>query len=267
LFLGQTGVGKTELSKALAEVLFDDENSLIRIDMSEYMDSFTVSKLIGAPPGYAGYDDGGELTEEVRRHPYSVVLFDEIEKANPDVLNILLQILDDGRLTDGKGRLINFKNTIIIMTSNLGMNELENRNSLGFNSKIIDDENYEDMKNFLIDNLKKHIRLELLNRIDSIVVFHKLNREELRQIAILMLNKLNSRLKDLNLQLEFTPNAIDYIVINGIDEKLGARPLKRFIQNEIETPLADKLLKKELNNVTKLKVDVFNNQLIFDIIA
>lgn len=244
LFLGQTGVGKTELCKALAEAMFDNENNIIRIDMSEYMESYSVSKLIGAPPGYVGHDDGGQLTEQIRRKPYSVVLFDEIEKAHPDVFNILLQVLDDGRLTDSHGRTVNFKNTIIIMTSNCGVNELNNRtSSLGFNSTFTtENPEYSEMKETILAAVRRKFKPEFLNRIDVITVFHSLTEEDLTNIAKIMLNNLNKRLKEKDINIKFTESALKYIVEKGTSAEYGARPLKRLIQNEIEDRLTDALL-------------------------
>ena len=265
LFLGQTGVGKTELCKALAEAMFDNENSIIRIDMSEYMESHSVAKLIGAPPGYVGHDDGGQLTEQVRRKPYSVVLFDEIEKAHPDVFNIMLQMLDDGRLTDSQGRVVNFKNTIIIMTSNCGISELQSRSaSLGFSNMGISRENpdFDQMKDIIMASVRRKFKPELLNRIDVITVFHSLGVEELTKIAKLMLSSLNKRLKEHNIDIKFTENALRYVVEKGTNPEYGARPLKRLIQQEIEDRLADGLLSGELNHATVI-VDSDGNNLYF----
>jgi len=265
LFLGQTGVGKTELCKALAEAMFDSENNIIRIDMSEYMESYSVSKLIGAPPGYVGHDDGGQLTEQVRRKPYSVLLFDEIEKAHPDVFNIMLQILDDGRLTDSHGRTVNFKNTIIIMTSNCGVSELNTHTSqLGFNSSSFTVENpeYEQMKDTIMQSVRRKFKPEFLNRIDVITVFHSLTEENLTGIAKIMLNNLNKRLKEKDIDLKFTESALKYIVEKGTSPEYGARPLKRLIQQEIEDKLTDALLSGELQS-KNIVVNVANDQLVF----
>lgn len=259
LFLGQTGVGKTELCKALAEAMFDSENNIIRIDMSEYMESYSVSKLIGAPPGYVGHDDGGQLTELVRRKPYSVVLFDEIEKAHPDVFNILLQVLDDGRLTDSHGRTVNFKNTIIIMTSNCGVSELTSRTSqLGFNSNgfTADNPEYDQMKETILNAVRRKFKPEFLNRIDVITVFHSLTESDLTSIAKIMLNNLNKRLKEKGIGLKFTESALKYIVEKGTSSEYGARPLKRLIQQEIEDKLTDELL---LGNITEQNIIVSVN--------
>lgn len=265
LFLGQTGVGKTELCKALAEAMFDNENNIIRIDMSEYMESYSVSKLIGAPPGYVGHDDGGQLTELVRRKPYSVVLFDEIEKAHPDVFNILLQVLDDGRLTDSHGRTVNFKNTIIIMTSNCGVSEINSHTSqLGFNNLgfTTDNPDYEQMKEVILSSVRKKFKPEFLNRIDVITVFHSLTENDLTNIAKIMLNNLNKRLKDRNINLRFTESALKYLVEKGYSAEYGARPLKRLIQTEIEDNLTDALLSGEIKN-NNIVVSVQNDKLKF----
>ena len=247
LFLGQTGVGKTELSKALAETLFGNEDSMIRIDMSEYMESHTVSKLIGAPPGYVGFDEAGQLTEKVRRKPYSVILFDEIEKAHPDVMNMLLQILDDGRLTDGQGRTVNFKNTVIIMTSNVGARLLADKKSLGFivdnkDKSKADIKDYEDTKKEVMAELKKQFKPEFLNRIDETIVFHKLNSDDVSKIIDIMLKKVEKRLTEQNIIVEIDKKAKDLIAKSGVDDNYGARPLRRAIQNMIEDRIAEEIL-------------------------
>ena len=230
IFVGPTGVGKTELSKALAESMFGSEDLMIRIDMSEYMEKHSVSKLIGAPPGYIGYDETGQLTEKVRRKPYSVILFDEIEKAHPDVFNMLLQILEDGRLTDSKGRVVNFKNTIIIMTSNVGTGEINKMKRVGFAGG--DDADYDNMKDKLFDALKKQFRPEFINRIDEIIVFQYLTKEETKQIVSIMIDNLNKRLEPRNIKIKLTEKAADYIIKNGYDSEYGARPLRRLVSKE-----------------------------------
>ncbi len=265
LFLGQTGVGKTELCKALAEAMFDDENNIIRIDMSEYMESYSVSKLIGAPPGYVGHDDGGQLTELVRRKPYSVVLFDEIEKAHPDVFNILLQVLDDGRLTDSHGRTVNFKNTIIIMTSNCGVSEINSHTSqLGFNNLgfTTDNPDYAQMKEIIMNSVRKKFKPEFLNRIDVITVFHSLTEKDLTNIAKIMLSNLSKKLKEKDINIKFTEGALKYLVEKGTSSEYGARPLKRLIQTDIEDELTDALLSGEIRN-NNVVVTVQNDKLKF----
>ena len=264
LFLGPTGVGKTELSKALAEVLFGDENAMIRLDMSEFMEPHSVSKLIGAPPGYVGFDDGGQLTEKIRRKPYSVVLFDEIEKAHPDVMNMLLQILEDGRLTDSQGRTVNFKNTVIIMTSNLGARLITDRKQLGFANKEGEADSkkeYEEIKKEVMAELKKELRPEFINRIDEIIVFHKLNDNDINQIIDIMLKEVVNRLKEQKYDVEFEPDVKEMIAKEGIDKNFGARPLRRTIQNLVEDKLAEKILdgklvKGKVNKITKKQLEV-----------
>ena len=267
LFLGPTGVGKTELSKALAEVLFGDENSMIRVDMSEFMEPHSVSKLIGSPPGYVGFDEGGQLTEKIRRKPYSVILLDEIEKAHPDVMNMLLQILEDGRLTDSQGRTVNFKNTVIIMTSNLGARLITDKKTLGFtgiglnnsDEKTSKDENqkeYEETKKEVMSELKKDLRPEFINRIDEIIVFHKLNDNEISQIIDIMLKEVVNRLKEQKYQIELQPEVKELIAKEGIDKNFGARPLRRTIQNLVEDSLAEEILDGNLNKNTVTKFTV-----------
>ena len=262
IFLGPTGVGKTELSKALAEAVFGDENLLIRLDMSEYMEKHSTSKIIGAPPGYVGFDDnGGQLTEKVRRKPYSVILFDEIEKAHPDVFNILLQILDDGRLTDSKGRVVDFKNTIIIMTSNNGVSQINKMRKLGFNDE--DDKAYEDMKEQLMDSLKESFKPEFLNRIDDIIIFHQLTQQETRQIAKILTDSLAKRLAENGMKLEVSDKALDYLAEKGYDKEYGARPLKRVIQRMVEDRLSEEILKNTIHSGQTVLVDFDGNELTF----
>jgi len=261
LFLGTTGVGKTELCKALAHALFDSDDKMIRLDMSEFMESHSVSKLIGSPPGYVGFDDGGQLTEQVRRKPYSVVLFDEIEKAHPEVFNMLLQILEDGRLTDSHGRVVSFKNTIIILTSNIGSDKLNSKKiDLGFYDKPVEQK---DMQTIALDELKKHFRPELINRIDNIVVFNKLDSKVLTEIAKNMLINLNASLKSKNIELKFSASAVNYLVENGTNADYGARPLRRLITSSIEDELADMYLRGEIVDGNSVMVDCKNNKLKF----
>jgi ATP-dependent Clp protease ATP-binding subunit ClpC len=266
IFLGPTGVGKTELCKALAEAMFGDENAMLRLDMSEYMEKHTVSKLIGSPPGYVGFEEGGQLTEKVRRKPYSVVLFDEIEKAHPDVFNMLLQILEDGRLTDSQGRTVDFKNTIIIMTSNVGARLItEKQSSLGFNSENENAEESEkkDIKELVTGELRKVFRPEFLNRVDDIIVFNKLNKDEIKQIAVKMLKTLENRLDKMNIKISFTDNAISEIADKGFDENYGARPLRRAIQNEIEDPLSEQMLEGKVKDGAVVTCDFSDGQFTF----
>jgi ATP-dependent Clp protease ATP-binding subunit ClpC len=244
IFLGPSGVGKTELARTLAEFLFGDEDAMVRIDMSEYMEKHAVSRLVGSPPGYVGYDEGGQLTEAVRRKPYSVLLLDEIEKAHPDVFNILLQILEDGRLTDAQGRTVDFRNTIVIMTSNIGAKDIAKNVSFGFGSTDEMGASYEDMKNRIMGELKKVFRPEFLNRIDEVIVFHKLTREEIREIIDLLITRVKAQVAEHELQLELTDAAKDLIADKGWDPAMGARPLRRAIQRYIEDPLADEVLRQ-----------------------
>ena len=242
IFLGPTGVGKTELARSLAEALFEDEESMIRLDMSEYMEKHTTARLIGAPPGYVGYDEGGQLTEKVRRKPYSVILLDEIEKAHPDVFNVLLQILEDGRLTDGKGRTVSFRNTVVIMTSNVGANYIKKQPSVGFRPADAE-KSYESMKNRLLDELKRTFRPEFLNRVDDLIVFKSLSEEDIGQIVDLMLNDLAMRIKEYGLQIEVTPEAKRQLAREGYDPTYGARPLRRVIQKRLEDGISEEMLK------------------------
>jgi len=260
IFLGPTGVGKTELCRALAEALFGEEDAMIRIDMSEYMEKHTVSKLIGSPPGYVGYDDGGQLTEKVRRRPYSVVLFDEIEKAHPDVFNVLLQILDDGVLTDSQGRKVDFKNTVIVMTSNLGAHDLFNRKRLGFGGSDEKD-GYDEIKNTVMSQLKQTFRPEFLNRIDEIIVFHQLSREEISTIARSMVAQVAERIKALGITLTATDAAIDLISDEGFDPVYGARPLRRTIQSKLEDSVAESMLEGSVSSGDSITADVKDGKL------
>lgn len=261
IFLGTTGVGKTELAKALAEFLFNDEHSMVRIDMSEYQERHSVSRLIGAPPGYVGYDEGGQLTEAVRRKPYSVILLDEIEKAHPDVFNILLQVLDDGRLTDNKGRVVNFKNTIIIMTSNIGSHLIQE------NFKELTDINHEEVvaktKNELFELLKQTIRPEFLNRIDELIMFTPLNRNEIRDIAALQFNQVAQTLAEMGIQIEASSDALDWLAQLGYDPQFGARPLKRVIQKRILNELSKEILSGKVDKESRILLEVFENKFVF----
>ncbi|OGY41567.1 MAG: ATP-dependent chaperone ClpB [Candidatus Buchananbacteria bacterium RBG_13_39_9] len=266
IFLGPTGVGKTELAKALAEFMFNDENAMIRVDMSEYMEKHSVSKFIGSPPGYVGYEEGGQLTEQVRRRPYSVILFDEIEKAHPEVFNVLLQLLDDGRLTDAKGRVVNFKNAIIIMTSNLG-NQLLKEVSLGFEDKIEKQENKideEKMRERVYEAMKSHFKPEFINRLDEIIIFHPLGKKEIEKIIDLQLEIVKDRLAEKKIKLEFTPKLEEYLADKGFDPQFGARPLKRVIQNQILDDLALQIIEGKIKEGQKIKVDVDkDNKVVF----
>lgn len=265
LFLGPTGVGKTELTKALSEVMFGDENAMIRVDMSEYMEKHAVSKLIGSPPGYVGYEEGGQLTEKVRRKPYSVILFDEIEKAHPDVFNILLQILDDGHITDSTGRKINFKNTIIIMTSNIGARNIIEPKKVGFISDEDVEKSYHTMKKNVMEEVKRLFRPEFLNRIDEVLVFHPLTTEHIKNIAYIMIRDLVARItKNVGVNIELTEEAMAYLADKGYDKAYGARPLRRTIQSNIEDRLADLLLDGKLIEGDKAVVKIVDKELVFD---
>lgn len=263
IFLGPTGVGKTELARTLAEALFDDEEAMVRIDMSEYMEKHSVSRMIGSPPGYVGYDEGGQLTEPIRRRPYSVVLFDEIEKAHPDVFNILLQILEDGQLTDSTGRKVDFKNTVVIMTSNVGANLIEREATMGFKVNIDEKEEYEDMKDKVMTELRRTFRPEFLNRLDEIIVFHALNKEHIKEIVNLMLNDLRKRLEENNITIEVTDEAKMLLVEDGFDPQYGARPLRRSIQRLVENPLSEKILAGAIKDGDTVRIDVENGVLAF----
>lgn len=261
IFLGTTGVGKTELAKALAEYLFDDENMMTRIDMSEYQEKFSATRLIGAPPGYVGYDEGGQLTEAIRRKPYSVVLFDEIEKAHPDVFNILLQVLDDGRLTDNKGRVVNFKNTIIIMTSNMGSSLI--RENFEKMTPETHDQVVDETKVQVLELLKKTIRPEFLNRIDDIIMFTPLNEEEIRKIVTVQLNSVKKMLAQNGIALEFTDAALAFISDKGFDPQFGARPVKRVIQKYVLNELSKELLGGKINKDRPITIDSDGSGLVF----
>jgi ATP-dependent Clp protease ATP-binding subunit ClpC len=264
IFLGPSGVGKTELSKALAEFLFGDEDTLIQLDMSEYMEKHTVSRLIGSPPGYVGYEEGGQLTEAVRRKPFSVILFDEIEKAHPDVFNTLLQILEDGRLTDSQGHQVDFKNTIIIMTSNLGTRDIQKGPGIGFAARPDEKLSYEKMKDRVMDELKKSFRPEFLNRIDEVIVFHSLTQADVKQIVDLMMKRVTEQLKTKDLEIELTDAAKTILAEQGYDPSLGARPLRRTIQRLVEDPLSEKLLWKEFRAGQTIIVDARDGEIVFE---
>ena len=264
IFLGPSGVGKTELSKALAEFLFGDEDSLIQLDMSEYMEKHTVSRLIGSPPGYVGYEEGGQLTEAVRRKPFSVVLFDEIEKAHPDVFNTLLQILEDGHLTDAQGHKVDFKNTVIIMTSNLGTRDIQKGAGIGFASKPDASMSYERMKDKVMDELKRSFRPEFLNRIDEVIVFHSLSRDDVKNIVDLMMKRVTEQLRSKDVEIELSDAAKDLLAEKGYDPALGARPLRRTIQRLVEDPLSEKLLWKEFRAGQTIIVDARDGEMIFE---
>jgi ATP-dependent Clp protease ATP-binding subunit ClpC len=259
IFAGPTGVGKTELAKALAEFLFGDEDSLIQLDMSEFSEKHTVSRLFGSPPGYVGYEEGGQLTEKVRRRPFSVVLFDEVEKAHADIFNSLLQILEDGRLTDSQGRVVDFKNTLIIMTTNLGTRDIAKGVQMGFQAGGDTKTSYERMKAKVIDELKQHFRPEFLNRVDDTVVFAQLSQDEIIQIVDLMITKLDQRLRDKDMHIVLTTAAKVYVATKGYDPTLGARPLRRTIQREIEDPLSERILLHELHPGQVVRIDCEGN--------
>ncbi|CUH91966.1 ATP-dependent Clp protease ATP-binding subunit [Herbinix luporum] len=267
LFLGPTGVGKTELSKALAEAMFGTENAIIRVDMSEYMEKHSVSKLIGSPPGYVGYDEGGQLSEKVRQNPYSVILFDEIEKAHPDVFNILLQVLDDGHITDAQGRRVSFKNTIIIMTSNAGAQNIISPKRLGFTSVVDKDEDYRRMKDAVMDEVKRIFRPEFINRIDEIIVFHSLTKDHIKEIVGIMVNNIAKRSKaQMNISLEASKEALEYLAETGYDEKFGARPLRRAIQTNVEDKLAEAILAGNVKEGDQVKIDYLDNEIVLNTI-
>ena len=265
LFLGPTGVGKTELCKALAEAMFGTENALIRVDMSEYMEKHSVSKMIGSPPGYVGYEESGQLSEKVRRNPYSVILFDEIEKAHPDVFNILLQVLDDGHITDAQGRKIDFKNTILIMTSNAGAENIIAPKRLGFTSVDDEKEKYRFMKDRVMDEVKRIFKPEFLNRIDEIIVFHPLNKDNMKEIVSIMLSVINKRaMQQMGIELDVDESGKEYLIDKGYDEKYGARPLRRAIQSLLEDSLAEKILDGTVKEGERVLVSKGENGLIFE---
>ncbi|HLO89164.1 MAG TPA: AAA family ATPase, partial [Nostocaceae cyanobacterium] len=255
LFMGPTGVGKTELARALAQFLFDSDDALVRLDMSEYMEKHAVSRLVGAPPGYIGYEEGGQLSEAIRRHPYSVVLLDEVEKAHPDVFNILLQVLDDGRITDSQGRTVDFRNTVIVMTSNIGSEHILDVSG--------DDSQYETMRKRVTDALRKHFRPEFINRVDDIIIFHALSRGEMRHIIRIQLKRVENLLREQKISLEISANACDYLVEASYDPVYGARPLKRAIQREVENPIATKLLENTFVPGDTILIDLGENGLVF----
>ena len=266
IFLGPTGVGKTELCKALAEAVFGDENAIIRVDMSEYMDKFNVSKLIGSPPGYVGFEEGGQLTEKVRRKPYSVVLFDEIEKAHPDVFNILLQILDEGTVTDSQGRKIDFKNTVVIMTSNIGARLITSENkALGFGDKAEKEKGYDKIKEEVLGELKNVFRPELLNRIDEIIVFHQLEKPDIEKITSLMLNTLKARMAGLGIDIDFDESCVAHLAEAGFDINYGARPLRRAIQSQVEDLISDEMLSGNLKKGDKCTVKAVDGKLAVEV--
>jgi len=265
IFLGPTGVGKTELARALAEFLFGNEDALIRIDMSEYMERFAVSRLVGAPPGYVGYDEGGQLTERVRRRPYSVVLLDEIEKAHPEVFNILLQVLEDGRLTDSQGRTVDFRNTVIVMTSNVGTSSVDLGRGIGFLSDAdqASQQSYERMKSVIMDKMKQTFRPEFFNRIDEVIVFHALTREEIAQIVHLFLKRVHASLQGQGIDLIIADEVVKRLAEEGFDPTLGARPLRRAIQRLIEDPLAEEVLAGKFGAGDTVHADLQNGTVVF----
>ncbi len=268
MFLGPTGVGKTELVRTLAWFLFDDENAMVRLDMSEYQERHTVSRLIGAPPGYVGYEEGGQLTEAVRRRPYRVILLDEIEKAHPEVFNTLLQVMDDGRLTDGHGRTVDFKNTVVIMTSNAGVDLIKRESQLGFatarqESSRDHKQRYEDMKKKVMAEVQKAFRPEFLNRLDDIIVFHELSEEQLREIVDLMVKEVAERLAERKISLALTEKAKSWLAKEGYDPIYGARPLRRVIERFVENPLSSQMLRGEIKEGDAVKVDLGREGLTF----
>ena len=267
IFLGPTGVGKTELCRALGEAMFGDEDAVVRIDMSEYMEKHSVSRMIGSPPGYVGHDEGGQLTEKVRRKPYSVVLFDEVEKAHPDVFNILLQILEDGRLTDSQGRTVDFKNTVVVMTSNAGAHALESQKRLGFGSDVQTEmeraRGYEQMRDRIMKEVKNLFRPEFLNRVDEIIVFHPLQEEEIRRIAGLMVAQVQKRLLEQGIELDVPDEVVAYLAKAGFDPQYGARPLRRAIQRTIEDALSEEILAGRIHLGDRVAASVDGERIAF----
>ena len=266
LFLGPTGVGKTELSKALAEAMFGSESAMIRVDMSEYMEKHSVSKLIGSPPGYVGYDEGGQLSEKVRRNPYSVILFDEIEKAHPDIFNILLQVLEDGHITDAQGRKVNFKNTIIIMTSNAGAQRIVSPKTLGFASLEDKDQDYKKMKEGVMDEVKHMFKPEFINRIDEIIVFHALTKEDVKKIVAIMIENMNKRTKEqMDITIKASNAVLEFLAESSYDATYGARPLRRAIQNHVEDKLAEAVLDGKVKNGNTVTMKLKEKEIKFTI--
>ena len=265
IFLGPSGVGKTELAKTIAVFMFGKEDALIQIDMSEYMEKHSVSKLVGSPPGYVGYDEGGQLTEKIKRKPYSVILLDEIEKAHPDVFNILLQIFEDGHLTDSQGRRVDFKNTVIIMTSNLGAREINKNNPLGFKKIEDEDLSYDEIKNKVMSELKKAFRPEFLNRLDEVIVFHKLTRHEIYQIIDLMVSRISEQLDIQGIAMELKESAKELLLKKGYDSAMGARPMRRIIQSLIEDHISEKLISAEIKAGELIEISAENDQIQFEI--
>ena len=263
IFLGPTGVGKTELTKALAEFMFNDDKALIRVDMSEYMERHSVSKLLGSPPGYVGHDESGQLTEAVRHRPYSVILFDEIEKAHPEVFNVLLQVLDEGRMTDGKGRVVNFKNSVIILTSNIGSQFIEKMESVGFSNNTKKDD-YEGTKEKVLASLKDYFRPEFLNRLDETIVFDVLSKDVIRNIVDIKINVVRNRLLAKNITLEISNSALDYLAKEGYDPHYGARPINRLIQNKILNPVASFIIGRGVKKGDAVYIDMKKDELIID---
>jgi ATP-dependent Clp protease ATP-binding subunit ClpC len=263
MFMGPTGVGKTELARALAQFLFDDEDSLIRFDMSEYMEKFNVSRLAGAPPGYVGHDEGGQLTEKVRRKPYSVVLFDEIEKAHPEIFNVMLQILEDGRLTDSMGRVVDFRNTVVIMTSNLGAKEMGAEKNLGFHPEQVSEQSFGSLQNKIHSELKKAFNPEFLNRVDDIIIFHPLDRTHIEKIVDIQLADVQNRLKEKMITLALDASARDFLIEKGYDKVYGARQMKRTIQKYVEDALAEELLRGTVKEGVDLLLIAAGDKLTF----